>query len=181
MAIVTYEEMVRVQRANGLRKDDPCLKQCGCTPYGTDEERFEGLSYEDVSKMPIPENRVCSHTKVIVPVSPTIVVEETVKTINVETKAAPYRVVDFNQCDGRDGVLSTIPKGVQTEIEHAETIEEHVITVEDNIHSDPYPVKTTKRKVQKTEVEQPLTVGSDTAEVQITENGKDTDTVTVSA
>lgn len=181
MAIVTYEEMIRVQRANGLRKDDPCLKQCGCTPYGSDEERFAGLTYEDVSKMPIPENRVCAHTKVIVPVTSTIVVTEGVKEINVNPEPAAYRVVDFNQCDGRNGVLNTIPKGVQTEIEHAETIEEHGITVEDNIHSDPYPVKTARRKVQKAEVEQPLTVGSDTAEVQITEDGKEVEKEEVSA
>lgn len=181
MAIVTYEEMVRVQRANGLRKTDPCFQHCGCNPYGSDEEGYKGKTYEDVSKEPLRENRVCGHTKVIVPVSPTIMIEEPVKVITAQYPASPYRVVDFNQCDGKTGVLDSIPKGVQTEIEHAETIEEAGITVEDTIHSEPYPVKTVRRKVQKAEVEQPLTVGADTAETKISSDGKDAVSETTTA
>lgn len=173
MPIVTYEEMIRIQRANGLRTHE---KNCGmvhsCNPYGTDEERYKGKTYEDVSKEPILPNRVCAHTKVIVPVNPTIIVTENVKQINVNPAPAGYRVVDYNPCDGRDGVLNTIPKGMDTEISHAETVEEYGMTVEDTIYSEPYPVKTVKRKVQETTVEQPITTNADTAEVQTTEDGK---------
>ena len=88
--ILSYEEMVRVQRANGLRPVDvctPCAKGY-CHTDKDGENPLKGKTYSDIAKLPQPLNRVCEHTKVIVPIVPAMIINEKVTIFNPDYKDA---------------------------------------------------------------------------------------------
>lgn len=165
MAIIRYEERVRVERANGLREDHSCHQECGCTPY-TDED-YKGKTFADVAATPLRQNSVCPHPKVIVPVKPAIIVEETPKVHKPEYQPANHRLVDFNPCDGRTiGVVETINHAErQGEVGQAETAVTHSTTVVDTVWDQPNEVPTIVQTVKDTSatVEQPVKTGETSA------------------
>lgn len=166
--LITYSERVRIERANGLRNDETCIREHFCSPY--DDEFYKGKTYGDVAQTPIRRNAVCTHTKVIVPVKPAVLVQDTVQVINAHTNPAGYRVVDRNPCDGRTGMLNVITEG--TPINHASTVEVYTDTIKDTIYSEPMKVKTVKVQVENEEaVEQPLAVGGTEDTTITTDNG----------
>lgn len=168
-----WEEQVRLERANGLREDDMCVdNECGCNPH--EEAYMVGMTYEELAQTPLKQNAVCPHTKVIVPVVPAMVVTETVKEINTQYPAAPYKVVDMNPCDGRVGVLNAIPQGMDTEVKHANTVITHSERVEDTFFDTPNLVKTVTTAVVTDEaVKQPIATNGTEPDNTETENGKD--------
>lgn len=166
-----WVERVRLERANGLREEDACFKHCGCTPY--DESHLVGMTYEDAVQLPIRQNAVCPYTKVIVPVTPAFIIEEGVKVVSVNYPTAPYRIVDFNPCDSRTGVLKNIPAGQDTEMVHADTVVSYSTKVVDTLFDQPTTVKTVTHKiVENGNVEQPLAVNGTEPVNTITPDGK---------
>ena len=164
MAILRYEERVRIERANRLREPDLCVEGCGCTPFS--DEEYKGTTFHEVAATPLRMNTVCPHPKVVVPVTPAIVVEEPVKTITVKPKEGKYQFVDFNPCDGRViGVVETVSDSHGSQpVVHSNTeitVEE---TVVDTVYDKPNKVKTVKHSLKENgDVEQPLKVGETTA------------------
>lgn len=167
MAILRYEERVRIERANGLREPD---KQCGdnlhtCTPYSDTE--YAGKSFSDVASQPLRQNMLCPHPKVIVPVTPAFVVEEPVKTITVAYPEGKYQLVDFNECDGRIiGALQTMSDTHHNqEVDHANTEVTLKEVVIDTPYDKPNKVRSIKQTVKKkATIAQPLATGATTAD-----------------
>lgn len=167
MAILRYEERVRIERANGLREPDLCCNDsCGCTPYS--DEEYKGKTFHEVAATPLRMNQVCPHPKVVVPVTPAFLVEEPVKTVNVEMPQGKYQLVDHNPCDGRIiGTLETINDAHSSQqVVHADTVVTVTETVVDTPYDKPTKVKTVKQSIkQNDDVEQPLKMG----ETEVTE------------
>ena len=143
MAILRYEERVRIERANGLRKPDQCVESgSGCSVYGSDEA-YKDKSFSDI-------------------------VEEPVKVFKPEYKAAAYQLVDANPCDGRTiGVVETISDSDRSTatVKQAHTVITHTTAVEDTAFDEPTEraVVTTTIKADA-EATQPVAVNATTAE-----------------
>lgn len=168
MAILRYEERVRIERANGLRKPDQCVEGgCGCSVYGSDEA-YKGKSFSDIAATPLRQNAVCPHPKMVVPVTGAFVVEEPVKVFKPEYKDPAYQLVDGNPCDGRlVGVVETISDSDRSTVtvKQAHTVVTHDVKVEDTAFDEPNerPVVTSTIKADA-EATQPVAVNSTEAE-----------------
>lgn len=164
MAILRYEERVRIERANGQRAEDTCVEECGCTPH--DDEFYNGKTFDQVAATPLRMNAVCPHAKVIVPVSPIVNIEEQARTLTVTPKAGEYRLVDFNHCDGRGmGVLCTIAEadGAVT-VKQAESTVTHTTKVIDTVYDEPTEVNTLAFGLKdNADVAQPVKTGEKVA------------------
>ena len=174
MAILRYEERVRIERANGLRKPDQCVEGgCGCSVYGSDEA-YKGKSFSDIAATPLRQNAVCPHPKMVVPVTGAFVVEEPVKVFKPEYKDPAYQLVDGNPCDGRlVGVVETISDSDRSTVtvKQAHTVITHDIKVEDTAFDEPNerPVITSTIKADA-EATQPVAVnGTEAEEVPLSE------------
>lgn len=174
MAILCYEERVRIERANGLRKPDQCVEGgCGCSVYGSDEA-YKGKSFSDIAATPLRQNAVCPHPKMVVPVTGAFVVEEPVKVFKPEYKDPAYQLVDGNPCDGRlVGVVETISDSDRSTVtvKQAHTVITHDIKVEDTAFDEPNerPVITSTIKADA-EATQPVAVnGTEAEEVPLSE------------
>ena len=174
MAILRYEERVRIERANGLRKPDQCVEGgCGCSVYGSDEA-YKGKSFSDIAATPLRQNAVCPHPKMVVPVTGAFVVEEPVKVFKPEYKDPAYQLVDGNPCDGRlIGVVETISDSDRSTVtvKQAHTVITHDIKVEDTAFDEPNerPVVTSTIKADA-EATQPVAVnGTEAEEVPLSE------------
>ena len=168
MAFLRYEERIRIERANGLRKDDVCTDQCGCKVQ--DYAEYVGKGFGDVANTPLRLNRVCPHPKVVVPVVPAFVVNEPVTQINSTYPTRPYKLVDANPCDGRlFGVMDTIASGHEAlDMVHATSTSTHTTKVVDTVYDEPVEVTVIKHGiVEEAQVEQPLLTGETTATVNI--------------
>nr|DAV68832.1 MAG TPA: hypothetical protein [Caudoviricetes sp.] len=154
MAILRYEERVRIERANGLRKPDQCVEGgCGCSVYGGDDA-YKGKSFSDIASTPLRQNAVCPHPKMVVPVTGAFVVEEPVKVFKPEYKDPAYQLVDGNPCDGRlIGVVETISDSDRSTVtvKQAHTVVTHDVKVEDTAFDEPNerPVVTSTIKADK--------------------------------
>ena len=168
MAILRYEERVRIERANGLRKPDQCVEGgCGCSVYGSDEA-YKGKSFSDIASTPLRQNAVCPHPKMVVPVTGAFVVEEPVKVFKPEYKDPAYQLVDGNPCDGRlVGVVETISDSDRNTVtvKQAHTVVTHDVKVEDTAFDEPNerPVVTSTIKADA-EATQPVAVNATEAE-----------------
>nr|DAF25385.1 MAG TPA: hypothetical protein [Caudoviricetes sp.] len=174
MAILSYEERVRIERANGLRKPDQCVEGgCGCSVYGSDEA-YKGKSFSDIAATPLRQNAVCPHPKMVVPVTGAFVVEEPVKVFKPEYKDPAYQLVDGNPCDGRlIGVVETISDSDRSTVtvKQAHTVITHDVKVEDTAFDEPNerPVVTSTIKADA-EATQPVAVnGTEAEEVPLSE------------
>lgn len=174
MAILRYEERVRIERANGLRKPDQCVEGgCGCSVYGSDEA-YKGKSFSDIASTPLRQNAVCPHPKMVVPVTGAFVVEEPVKVFKPEYKDPTYQLVDGNPCDGRlVGVVETISDSDRSTVtvKQAHTVVTHDVKVEDTAFDEPNerPVVTSTIKADA-EATQPVAVnGTEAEEVPLSE------------
>lgn len=174
MAILRYEERVRIERANGLRKPDQCVEGgCGCSVYGSDEA-YKGKSFSDIAATPLRQNAVCPHPKMVVPVTGAFVVEEPVKVFKPEYKDPAYQLVDGNPCDGRlVGVVETISDSDRSTVtvKQAHTVVTHDVKVEDTAFDEPNerPVVTSTIKADA-EATQPVAVnGIEAEEVPLSE------------
>lgn len=174
MAILRYEERVRIERANGLRKPDQCVEGgCGCSVYGSDEA-YKGKSFSDIASTPLRQNAVCPHPKMVVPVIGAFVVEEPVKVFKPEYKDPAYQLVDGNPCDGRlVGVVETISDSDRSTVtvKQAHTVITHDVKVEDTAFDEPNerPVVTSTIKADA-EATQPVAVnGTEAEEVPLSE------------
>lgn len=174
MAILRYEERVRIERANGLRKPDQCVEGgCGCSVYGGDEA-YKGKSFSDIAATPLRQNAVCPHPKMVVPVTGAFVVEEPVKVFKPEYKDPAYQLVDGNPCDGRlIGVVETISDSDRSTVtvKQAHTVVTHDVKVEDTAFDEPNerPVVTSTIKADA-EATQPVAVnGTEAEEVPLSE------------
>nr|DAM55640.1 MAG TPA: hypothetical protein [Caudoviricetes sp.] len=174
MAILRYEERVRTERANGLRKPDQCVEGgCGCSVYGSDEA-YKGKSFSDIAATPLRQNAVCPHPKMVVPVTGAFVVEEPVKVFKPEYKDPAYQLVDGNPCDGRlVGVVETISDSDRSTVtvKQAHTVVTHDVKVEDTAFDEPNerPVVTSTIKADA-EATQPVAVnGTEAEEVPLSE------------
>lgn len=174
MAILCYEERVRIERANGLRKPDQCVEGgCGCSVYGSDEA-YKGKSFSDIAATPLRQNAVCPHPKMVVPVTGAFVVEEPVKVFKPEYKDPAYQLVDGNPCDGRlIGVVETISDSDRSTVtvKQAHTVITHDVKVEDTAFDEPNerPVVTSTIKADA-EATQPVAVnGTEAEEVPLSE------------
>lgn len=174
MAILRYEERVRIERANGLRKPDQCVEGgCGCSVYGSDEA-YKGKSFSDIAATPLRQNAVCPHPKMVVPVTGAFVVEEPVKVFKPEYKDPAYQLVDGNPCDGRlIGVVETISDSDRSTVtvKQAHTVITHDVKVEDTAFDEPNerPVVTSTIKADA-EATQPVAVnGTEAEEVPLSE------------
>lgn len=174
MAILRYEERVRIERANGLRKPDQCVEGgCGCSVYGSDEA-YKGKSFSDIASTPLRQNTVCPHPKMVVPVTGAFVVEEPVKVFKPEYKDPAYQLVDGNPCDGRlIGVVETISDSDRSTVtvKQAHTVVTHDVKVEDTAFDEPNerPVVTSTIKADA-EATQPVAVnGTEAEEVPLSE------------
>ena len=174
MAILRYEERVRIERANGLRKPDQCVEGgCGCSVYGSDEA-YKGKSFSDIAATPLRQNAVCPHPKMVVPVTGAFVVEEPVKVFKPEYKDPAYQLVDGNPCDGRlVGVVETISDSDRSTVtvKQAHTVITHDVKVEDTAFDEPNerPVVTSTIKADA-EATQPVAVnGTEAEEVPLSE------------
>ena len=174
MAILRYEERVRIERANGLRKPDQCVEGgCGCSVYGSDEA-YKGKSFSDIASTPLRQNAVCPHPKMVVPVTGAFVVEEPVKVFKPEYKDPAYQLVDGNPCDGRlVGVVETISDSDRSTVtvKQAHTVVTHDVKVEDTAFDEPNerPVVTSTIKADA-EATQPVAVnGTEAEEVPLSE------------
>lgn len=170
---LSYEEMVRLHRANDLTPADKCAP---CTPkchVDGGENPLKGKTYEDVAAMPVPVNRVCPTAKLVVPATPTLVVKDVVKTITPKVKDGKYKVVDFNPCDSRTEVLDAIPEGA--EVVHAKSTHAHGTTVVDTFWSEPAEVAKVTHDIEDLgEVKQPEAVNSKQAKAEeTTDDGKE--------
>ena len=165
MAILRYEERVRIERANGLRKPDQCVEGgCGCSVYGGDDA-YKGKSFSDIASTPLRQNAVCPHPKMVVPVTGAFVVEEPVKVFKPEYKDPAYQLVDGNPCDGRlIGVVETISDSDRSTVtvKQAHTVITHDVKVEDTAFDEPNerPVVTSTIKADA-QATQPLSEVSD--------------------
>lgn len=168
MAILRYEERVRIERANGLRKPDQCVEGgCGCSVYGSDEA-YKGKSFSDIAATPLRQNAVCPHPKMVVPITGAFVVEEPVKVFKPEYKDPAYQLVDGNPCDGRlIGVVETISDSDRSTVtvKQAHTVVTHDVKVEDTAFDEPNerPVVTSTIKADA-EATQPVAVNATEAE-----------------
>lgn len=135
--ILSYEERVRLERANGIRPQNDCAP-CGSKCSGTDEH-LKGMTYEELGNTLQPLRRTCPHSKVIVPVTPALLIDESVKHLTPKMGEAKWRVADFNKCDARNQGLIAIPNDSQVEM--AKT----TATVTDRVVDNPfdYPHKVT--------------------------------------
>lgn len=174
MAILRYEERVRIERANGLRKPDQCVEGgCGCSVYGSDEA-YKGKSFSDIASTPLRQNAVCPHPKMVVPVTGAFVVEEPVKVFKPEYKDPAYQLVDGNPCDGRlVGVVETISDSDRSTVtvKQAHTVITHDVKVEDTAFDEPNerPVVTSTIKADA-KATQPVAVnGTEAEEVPLSE------------
>lgn len=174
MAILRYEERVRIERANGLRKPDQCVEGgCGCSVYGSDEA-YKGKSFSDIASTPLRQNAVCPHPKMVVPVTGAFVVEEPVKVFKPEYKDPAYQLVDGNPCDGRlVSVVETISDSDRSTVtvKQAHTVTTHDVKVEDTAFDEPNerPVVTSTIKADA-EATQPVAVnGTEAEEVPLSE------------
>lgn len=174
MAILRYEERVRIERANGLRKPDQCVEGgCGCSVYGSDEA-YKGKSFSDIAATPLRQNAVCPHPKMVVPVTGAFVVEEPVKVFKPEYKDPAYQLVDGNPCDGRlVGVVETISDSDRSTVtvKQTHTVITHDVKVEDTAFDEPNerPVVTSTIKADA-EATQPVAVnGTEAEEVPLSE------------
>ena len=174
MAILRYEERVRIERANGLRKPDQCVEGgCSCSVYGSDEA-YKGKSFSDIASTPLRQNAVCPHPKMVVPVTGAFVVEEPVKVFKPEYKDPAYQLVDSNPCDGRlVGVVETISDSDRSTVtvKQAHTVITHDVKVEDTAFDEPNerPVVTSTIKADA-EATQPVAVnGTEAEEVPLSE------------
>lgn len=174
MAILRYEERVRIERANGLRKPDQCVEGgCGCSVYGSDEA-YKGKSFSDIAATPLRQNAVCPHPKMVVPITGAFVVEEPVKVFKPEYKDPAYQLVDGNPCDGRlVGVVETISDSDRSTVtvKQAHTVITHDVKVEDTAFDEPNerPVVTSTIKADA-EATQPVAVnGTEAEEVPLSE------------
>lgn len=174
MVILRYEERVRIERANGLRKPDQCVEGgCGCSVYGSDEA-YKGKSFSDIAATPLRQNAVCPHPKMVVPVTGAFVVEEPVKVFKPEYKDPAYQLVDGNPCDGRlIGVVETISDSDRSTVtvKQAHTVITHDVKVEDTAFDEPNerPVVTSTIKADA-EATQPVAVnGTEAEEVPLSE------------
>lgn len=174
MAILRYEERVRIERANGLRKPDQCVEGgCGCSVYGSDEA-YKGKSFSDIAATPLRQNAVCPHPKMVVPITGAFVVEESVKVFKPEYKDPAYQLVDGNPCDGRlVGVVETISDSDRSTVtvKQAHTVITHDVKVEDTAFDEPNerPVVTSTIKADA-EATQPVAVnGTEAEEVPLSE------------
>lgn len=174
MAILRYEERVRIERANGLRKPDQCVEGgCGCSVYGSDEA-YKGKSFSDIAATPLRQNAVCPHPKMVVPVTGAFVVEEPVKVFKPEYKDPAYQLVDGNPCDGRlVSVVETISDSDRSTVtvKQAHTVITHDVKVEDTAFDEPNerPVVTSTIKADA-EATQPVAVnGTEAEEVPLSE------------
>lgn len=174
MAILRYEDRVRIERANGLRKPDQCVEGgCGCSVYGSDEA-YKGKSFSDIAATPLRQNAVCPHPKMVVPVTGAFVVEEPVKVFKPEYKDPAYQLVDGNPCDGRlIGVVETISDSDRSTVtvKQAHTVITHDVKVEDTAFDEPNerPVVTSTIKADA-EATQPVAVnGTEAEEVPLSE------------
>lgn len=173
MAILRYEERVRIERANGLRKPDTCVKGgCGCSVYG-DDSAYAGKTFSEIAETPLRLNAVCPHPKVVVPVTGAFVVEEPAKTITPKYPAEPYQLVDGNPCDGRMiGVLETINDSrSNVEVVTANTVVTLGETVVDTAFDEPNKVRTVKGTIKKDKkTKQPVAVNeTEVAEVPLSD------------
>lgn len=181
MAILRYEERVRIERANGLRKPDNCVDNTGCSAYGNDDA-YKGKSFSDIAKTPLRQNTVCPHPKMVVPVKGAFVVEEPVKVIKPTYKEAQYQLVDGNPCDGRlIGVMETASNSDRSTItvKQAHTVITHTTAVEDTAFDEPNERNVVLQSIKAdTEVTQPLAVnGTKAVEEPVSEisDGKNSD------
>lgn len=159
MAILRFEERVRIERANGLRSPDTCVdNNCGCSPYGSDAE-YKGKTFHEVAGQPLRLNAVCPHPKMIVPITGAFIVTEPVKTMEAKYLEQPYRLVDANPCDGRLlGVLETVNDShASVGIKEAETEYVHTEVVEDTAFDEPNNKKVVRTNVKtKGKATQPI-------------------------
>lgn len=167
MAILRYEERVRIERANGLRKPDTCVEgDCGCSVYG-DDSAYAGKSFADIAETPLRQNAVCPHPKMIVPITGAFVVNETAKEFNPEYRNEGYRLVDANPCDGRVlGVMETVSDAhTSVDIKQARTEVTLTEAVEDTVYDEPTKKRVVRSKV-KTDAAamQPLATNATEAE-----------------
>lgn len=174
MAILRYEERVRIERANGLRKPDQCVEgECGCSVYGGDEA-YKGKSFSDIAATPLRQNAVCPHPKMVVPVTGAFVVEEPVKVFKPEYKEPAYQLVDANPCDGRViGVVETISDSDHSTatVKQAHTVVTHSAVVEDTAFDSPNERNVVRATIKAdAEVTQPVAVNATKAdEVELSE------------
>ena len=174
MAILRYEERVRIERANGLRKPDQCVEgECGCSVYGGDEA-YKGKSFSDIATTPLRQNAVCPHPKMVVPVTGAFVVEEPVKVFKPEYKEPAYQLVDANPCDGRViGVVETISDSDHSTatVKQAHTVVTHSTVVEDTAFDSPNERNVVRATIKAdAEVTQPVAVNATKAdEVELSE------------
>lgn len=168
--ILSYEEIVRVQRANDIRPKNECAPCAGgCTV--TEDEELKGKTYADAAAMPQPLRRVCPHPKVIVPVTGVLMVKEPVKTHTPEMGEAKWRVADFNKCDARNQGLYAIPNDAT--VEHAKTEVKATTRVVDNTFDHPFDAKVIVADIKAAEgTPQPEATNAKEAEpAQGTDNG----------
>lgn len=169
--IVSYEERVRLERANGIRPKNECAP-CGGGCTKADDPELVGLTYHDVGNMPQPLRRVCPHPKVIVPVTPAMIVNEPVKTLNPQMGDAKWRVADLRPCDARTQGLYAI--GNDKEVSHVQTVIEAGTRVVDNPFDHAHEVKTITSKIEDVaNPAQPVaTTGTPVVPEEGTEDGK---------
>lgn len=150
--ILMYEEMIRVMRANGLIPPDECSPR---NPCSCDDERYKGMTFADVGELPLPLNRVCPVTKVIVGTLPNTRYVEDVKEVVIKGKPPITQVIDYNPCGGYNGVVSAIPEGTKIVQGHSRTTVGNKVV--DNPVDKPFTVKTvTTDVVQDGDAQQPL-------------------------
>ena len=168
--ILSYEERVRLERANGIRPKNECAPCAGgCTK--TEDAELKGKTYADVAAMPQPLRRVCPHPKVIVPVTGVLMVHEPVKEHTPTMGAAKWRVADFHKCDARNQGLYAIPNDAT--VEHAKTEVKATTRVVDNVFDHPFDATVIVSDVKAAEsTTQPETTNATEAEpAQGTDNG----------
>lgn len=168
--ILSYEERVRLERANGIRPKNECAPCAGgCTK--TEDAELKGKTYADVAAMPQPLRRVCPHPKVIVPVTGVLMVHEPVKEHTPTMDAAKWRVADFHKCDARNQGLYAIPNDAT--VEHAKTEVKATTRVVDNVFDHPFDATVIVSDVKAAEsTTQPETTNATEAEpAQGTDNG----------
>lgn len=168
--ILSYEERVRLERANGIRPKNECAPCAGgCTK--TEDAELKGKTYADVAAMPQPLRRVCPHPKVIVPVTGVLMVHEPVKEHTPTMGAAKWRVADFHKCDARNQGLYAIPNDAT--IEHAKTEVKATTRVVDNVFDHPFDATVIVSDVKAAEsTTQPeITNATEAEPAQGTDNG----------
>lgn len=168
--ILSYEERVRLERANGIRPKNECAPCAGgCTKI--EDAELKGKTYADVAAMPQPLRRVCPHPKVIVPVTGVLMVHEPVKEHTPTMGAAKWRVADFHKCDARNQGLYAIPNDAT--VEHAKTEVKATTRVVDNVFDHPFDATVIVSDVKAAEsTTQPETTNATEAEpAQGTDNG----------